>query len=1040
MSSNFGHKERKTKRQNNLNFDITHAAQIIEAAWKEKIYNPDNIVDFFKLVIFKFESDLKTAAGLIKARELLLQHVRTINQNVTDKFPLPMVPIYIERAKPTKGLDWLIKGREVANLAEQAMELWSKPHSYTPEDVLGWTLLSSILWGGLNDQAALRDLLNSLIENRPLRPFFQHLLIFPLDAEDSSYGNNPEEKNLKRSFSFIPDDVTKCWLVKLKTEIINFHTKPTVERLLNHVLKQLETDIRFVTNKSNQDLLKYANFHWELLPNVFLDQAISRVLTQDQKCCSLSAFEFANFYTPQILTRNESIHIDPELLFQVTFSNFKSGKNDSKVDNAACHVTSEIRKALKTQDPMNGLKSLEMIQTNESAKRLVGWISHLFESGELRNNSIERYMSAVAQPWLNHSCEEDINNYDEDDFEVLYQDIIEEKTATREAADSWLIPRFHQFQIDHYKAPKEVNFNIAKVKQICSASVVSPLVFKELIDALKSASGLNQQDKRTCLLVLILAFRTGMRRGEITGILFNDVEWGTELSFLVRNNDERYVKTSSAFRRIPVWALLKPDELRLLRSHLEDGWDACKKNKKASVFSVSNSMSSLRKALPSDLFKLIVDQILIKHDYSFHSLRHTAISNLSLILIARQDLVEHLTDYDIQDCERIRNALLGYQHIGQDKWYALAQVAGHLNPDHSFQHYIHFAHLMGGFELCQGNVEMPMAALEQITGYKKSQILRKTSNAFNQDYSIVTLSHIRPLLAKDLVSHTLDWKNLLPVPLECKPNAVDVGKLAKNELDKIDDQYFILPGSELSQISMQTVHTVLSKIEKGESIDHAVAGLPIDSGEVQLWIDRAKMLAALKTSRNSFRLFTDTRRKNHPNQLLVPTKPVSPLEQSLLAQFFIIACKVHKFEREGFHQFLDTFFEKVSTSRGEIRFTLREQEKLTAFLQVGEKLISIKHWRLRAQTLEEAEKLKNDMNLNSRLTISKTGSEPDSEGGDRNLIKYKGFSLSIIHPSEKDIQDRKNSQNEFPVTSGLLKYFCHMLAIADLSYVIKTGK
>lgn len=1037
MSSEFGHKERKTKRQNNLKADVERAAQIIDTAWKENIYTPKNVIIFFELVDDNFRRELKTTAGHIEGRELLLKHIRTVNSQVTDTFPVPMVPIYIERAKPVKSYDWLIKGREIANLAKHAMNYWSTPRSYTPEDILGWTLLSAILWGGLNDQAALSDFLDSLIENRPLRPFFQHLIIMPLDAADSSYGNNTDEKTLTRSFSFIPDDVTRCWIVKLKMQIIDFQTKPNIGSLLNHVLKQLNSDIRFESNKSNPVLLNYANFHWEQIPNVFIDQAISQVLTQDQKCCSLSAFEFANFYSPQILTKTERIHLNPDILFQVNYSAFNSKSKKIIVNSAACQITSKIRKALATKDPTHDLEKLKPKQTNESTKRLVGWLCELAASGDLQSSSIERYMDAVAHPWLIQTLEENIKDYDAEDFEVLYQDIVEAKSAKGTATDTWLLPRFHKYQVEHFGAPQDVNFNIAKSKQICSASVLSPLVFQAMCEAMQNVSGINQQDKRTCLLVLIIAYRTGMRLGEITGLLMNDVEWGAELSFLIRDNAVRKVKTSSAFRRIPVWAFLKPEEFRLLCGHLEEAKDVFKKNKKkASVFFIANSMNPLRKSLPSDLFKIILDQFLVNHNYTFHSLRHTAISNLSLILFARQELIEHLTDYDSHDCERIRNALLGTQHDGQDKWFALAQVAGHLTPDHSFQHYLHFAHLMGGFELCQGKIEMPFTALQEITGYTKRKISSKTSTAFNKDYTAVLLNQIRPLLTKDLAPHIQDWQELLPNAPECKPKPTD----NDTEDNHDPDQSFVLPGSESSQITMQTVHLILSKLEIGMSIGEVITRHHVDSQEAILWVERAQKLAKLKTQRGKSKLFTKERLDNHPDLLLAPTKPHSPKEQSLLAKYFMKACDVHGNNREGLHQFLDTFFDRVSTSRGEIRFTLDEEVELAAFLQIGEKLIDIKQWRLRVRNLEEAQKLIDKMKLNSRLTISETESELIYDDQNKHNTKYRGYSLSIIHPNEQIIQDKKGSQKEFPVTSGLLKYFCHMLAIADLSYPIKSDE
>ncbi len=520
-------------------------------------------------------------------------------------------------------------------------------------------------------------------------------------------------------------------------------------------------------------------------------------------------------------------------------------------------------------------------------------------------------------------------------------------------------------------------------------------------------------------MLFILAFRTGMRREELLGLQFRDIEYGSELALIIRANSTGDIKTSSANRRIPVWALLKPDELLQFRDYLSNR-NASLMLTNAVVFSINSKDSRLPTESLSRLFKTLMGHVLQSHSYSFHIFRHTALSNLALILHSRPVLIEHLTDYNLEDCERIRTGLLGKQHTGQDRWRALAQVAGHIGPDHTFKNYIHFAHLAGGVEINQGHLEFPLLAFENITQYSTRKILSHNRAAINHDRSQVYLNKLRSFLTQELTSKKDDWKrSSTPCYRE------DFGE--QSLLKRMEIMTSQLPGSTGNPISMPMLYNILKKIEAGDTVDEIVHAYSLPQEIINLWLNKAEKLAQIKTQQERSRLFEKDRIETHPDILLSPYMPLNEKEQLLIIMFFEKAIKLHHENRELLHQFIDTFLNKVIASKSEIRFTQKEISVFSAFYQTGAKLIKVSSWKIFVPSGKTRQELRKHVNLSSASTVI-IGDTDD----------YQGYSLSIKYPDTLNTHKDSTNKGKLQIekSSFILKYACHMLAIADPTYSV----
>ncbi len=1024
MSSELGHVAREQKREKRrirLESKVAFQAEkFISEIWVA----PQTTAECTKVQYPQIEKQLaekfRSQQEYLLSRVAFTRFIQDLNVGRDDPYPEPSIPYRLLRKDPVKKLDWLREGQKVTNLANEAINHWSKHDNYTPEETLGWTLFSAVVWGGLNDLEALNDFLRALISKRPIYRLANDVMVLHLDAQDSSYGNCFEEKkdssfDVTRSYTFVLDAMTRCWLVRLKSNVFELGVIDNIESLLAKVLEQLEPEANFTNQGAIAKFLKYASYHWEQLPNVQIDQAIVQVMTNKQLSCSLHAQDFSQFYAPQLVQAPKTQLKISELLKGVVPVIERT--TDSPLDlEQARPITRAIRQALILTPITKAAKALENLSDSyefSNIIRLVEWIRDLLlaeHSDKLRISSINRYMG-IANLWLLITNETDVNQYDELDYEGVYQQIIDKSSIQGRAYNAYLLHRFHEFQRRKYKAPR-AKIALVKGLHICRARMIGPTVYHSMLSLLDSMSDVGDRDKKTCRLILIIAYRTGMRREEIVKLQYKDIERGKELSFIIRASYTGKLKTASAFRRIPVWALLKEDELALLRDYLTS--NVKKTNLNTVVFTVSDAPHKLPSEFPSRLFNVLLNNILIDNNYSLHSFRHTTLSNLALILSGRQELISDLTDYSPTEIDRIRNALLGREHNGQDRWFALAQVAGHLTPDHTFMRYIHVAQLMGSYEVSQSDVVMPFSVVHNITGYSSRKIVRHDSDFFRNNWRSIPMKNIQSLLAQDLSPVAYKKSDALIFEEDHRENLEQ-----SYSIFEVDQMFQQFPNSSIGSIKIHDVYEILCSVQKGEPEEIVAAQWNLPEDLVLLWVKRAKELAQRKTKTGSFRLFEKARIAQNE---FVPTYPTGHEEQNLLKYFFEEAPKLRHDIKEDFYKFLKIFFSKVTVTKSELQFKPKDLEHLKHFFEVGKLLIRASDWRISAPGHDEAKELKDVLYLANNFSMNVRWKD------------YYGYSLSIKKPKSKTTIRKTDKQKNN--SSPLLKFACHLYAIADLEYPI----
>lgn len=1019
--SDFGHKKRTVVRKKKLHATQTRADQLINDCWHDLQPHPDTAYDAFKKIIGILEAEFSTPATYSAARIRLSKFVRSLNQQTGANFPEPGLPVKIRRAEPTIGYNWIVNGKALQQIVHKAHAQWNEKTEYSYQEILGWLIFSAAI-GGLNDANALLALVRAAHTRQTLFQLgISQTPVLFLRADNTSYGNELIDGDLYCTWQYLPDPTTLIWLTRAYAypdRKKNF--KFDLFRLLNTALKKITT--RYQVNQLNTA----ASYLWMNRQGVKTNTAIGQVMQGKIQNCSLTELEFARYITHWHPAMGVNIDLQ-ELISHPGTSVFSSKtKLSNPRDEFNRGVTRGIRNLLaekKSEKRNEMLNTLMSTTQHEGARRLISWVGHLLNPSilpKLKISSIRRYVDAVGHAWLATTASLDVSELGSHELSTLYREMLEISTERSRAYDSGRLKQFHSYQMAHHGAP-EAHFDQHNQMHICRARLIGPTLYSALLCSLANASGITEHDRAALRLIFILAYRTGMRREEIIGLQLRDVEPVKYPNLLVRPNVISSTKSSSSTRRILVSALLNASEFQEFIQFWQRQCLIKNSRPNSPLFTLENSDAPVNSQIPYLVMKQLFTEIIGTHDYVFHSFRHTALSNLGMLLSGDTQLIQWLTDYTPQDVDRIQYALLGKNTQGSDHWYALASLAGHLNPAETFRSYLHLIHLQAALNQHSAAYNFDIFLAAKLSGISESTIRRMLPNDLTpgQNNNQIDLNWLAAKQAKKLAGNIKSFTHLTGV----SKNLVSDRTLEpRTEVETVVDQYTLmlttLPGHPGNPISMELAYNILHQIESGRTIEEVATNYGVLQEVVQRWVNRAQQLAQLKTNRGQLRLYTNDRLLNNPDQILTPGKLTSISQTQQARVFFQSAVKMHQKNAEQLTHFLKTFLNRVVSSKSGIPFKSNETEQLKLFIGTGMQLLPSKNWRIESKNNEDLSAIKND--LGYRLINTSYNSE----------LKNTGFIVSIIHPNEEQISGNKLKK----YSSSILKYCGHMLSIVEIPY------
>lgn len=652
---------------------------------------------------------------------------------------------------------------------------------------------------------------------------------------------------------------------------------------------------------------------------------------------------------------------------------------------------------------------------------------HLLNDNSVNQESIAKYVGCIGRDWLMLTMDEDIDAWGSEDYEAIYEQIIQNKVKDGRANPvikkdasfigelagqtevSYLnklkntqkftygrLRSFHDYQREFHDAPY-VYFPWGNNRQVIKANIISPRIYYAM-KAYINKSALEKEQKRLCLVVLGLAYRSGMRLNELIGIKVSDIAdikvdnndiRAQDPKIWLRPNRYRRLKSSSASRVIPLECLLKQDEMQLFI----ELYHHQKRLKRKYLFSQGSGEQPLPSMFFSNMMKVIWDRLLGEHNFTFHSFRHTAISHLALVL-RKSPLVSVMTDYELEQCNAISKSIVGY-HQEQGAWFGLASFAGHLTCDTTFEHYIHTAHLLAGVQRSESKLRLPLTVLQAVTGLIYNSVYRKDTTAYEQATKQVQLWKLRSYLVKKISVNNQSLFNRE----DLKDKALLTAKIEnQTHLNEKSDSIFIHP-------KYYDVIAFLEELEK-IGLDKRIKILPEVAIRHGISLSEARQLYF-----NASHLFDDS------DKLLLGA-PNGSNNQKLLARALDRTYQLSIEDPEALRTFVRVFSKKQNINSSSLNFGIKQNQKelIKQFLDVGCQLINASHWQIRASSEQAVTELKQSLSLDNQI---RTGSRQN----------FHGYDVRVVQKKKRLSDKNLATSDSYYASSGVLKYLGYLLLI-----------
>ena len=911
---------------------------------------------------------------------------------------------------------WVKNGKALVKIIRAVEHHWEQTTHYSQEEIIGWLIFSGIVFGGINELQMLQEWLASLL-TKEYQPFLNERIVVSSRFIQERFGNERVEgsEKLYNTKQIVVDVVSQCWLIRYHQNCSQEESHSTLANLTQDNIKRiLMNTIADVAEPLDikplplSRFLYYASYYWEVLDGANIDHASVGVMRGLHNTTGLMTQDFDRFLHQDY--KHTKTAYDLEHILALSIPKNSDTKNDALEDSKSIKVRKsdlitqltrdfkldEAQKKKKLRDTPPTL--IERVQqrckqyTAMSEIILLQWtLSLLCDEKPPKNSSILQYIKTIGYEWLYFSAEQPLHIWSEEDFETHYDDILEYKAVVRSNTTTVyaakLLQRKHKIGKDNYDLPLVMIEQTKKGRRVRS-ELISPQAYRAIITQILGSVDILEREMFALLFILL--YRTGMRKKELLGLKFSDIE-GLKVatpSLVIRPNSYRSTKTQSSVRRVPIFALLKPDELHFFMSLVQSNIGV---NPNKFIFTLSSNQRPIDDHVPLDLLKQVLKDISIEGNvatHTIHGFRHTAVSNLSLVLLGHPDLVQSLTDYDNSDVLRIKQGLLGEHIDAQDRWYALSGIMGHLSPQRTFEYYNHFATLMATYALSIADIRLPRKTLSNIT---KLPLRRINDNAKVIDNDRVSMPSMRTLLFKSI----LDGRRKSPRFTVENRDYENVLNIESPPTDELFGRY-----------GLNQVQLLLHAFDDKAPLDKAAQLANISMHDAQVLVKRAQEITTVTTKRNKTRFLKST---DAQAPLLSPLSIQYQSDFRLLSPLLTSRYRLREKSEPDWDWFIAICRQRLSNSRSYISFKTTEVEELKRFMSIANELLPLRRWLM---TSNEA-------------VLVKTKSSADY----LDIKQQSNDSINTIHIG---IASRDNrSQTRKWQYSPLLRFFVHMMLITD---------
>jgi integrase len=868
-----GREHRQAKRQQRDAQILRAAMAIFRKHLPYMLQTPPIDTDFDKAwpqIDTLLQQELKSEGAYRYAYSFICRQLEIGNRQGIWSVQVPDPYITLRRRRPARTLRWQYSSHLIAEAEYHWFERLQE-ETDDPDVLFARLLLSMVLYGGLGRPALWSALAKALHQPRPLRGNNETcwLVLEPTPGRgqpSNLYIDDPDtnERLPHCEVIYMPDPVSLGLLRQFLRHKPQDWQPPTSPEQCLSLLKQ-ELGI----NCSLTQLATGGITVAEHLDGVSPPQLLVEYATGRQPSASLPYDYWQRLLRPALLTCEQH---DFQLFTRFPKLIPRSVRKPVG-RRSQPYLLTRLREVFQ-QDrarPKSKRTVIDELQVISNERlllpeaTLVNWlINHLAE----RDNAVssaKRYFDAIAADWLMATDEEDLLSYSGEEFHDLYLSLLN-RPRNQQARDyqAGRLEDLHVFgvqQLGFPPLPEPLILGTDSVTHVSAAVVDEPL-FAALLKQFQYFGNLDHHLQRTYICFLIMAYRTGLRPGELAKLRLSDIEPSPTGWLFIRNNRYGNNKTEAGLRKVPLFPLLTAEEADVVRHYLSERriksqsanelffhQTAENQFEQLDVTALSLAVSTILKDLSGGLY------------FRLYHLRHSALSRLQLLLHTDQlrlpTFVDPLLPYDDAKRQEIRTLITGNGRL-RDRYHALAAFAGHSSPEISLSTYLHFTDLLLGLYLQQHRRELTSNQAQVLLGLRPHRIRLR-----HRGKQAITPANTAGFLRKRLNRYIRPATS----PRASRAASIDASL------------------QPVKQRQYEPMLAVLSKIQAGYDHREIAWFYQLSTEQIMKWHQSALALRALTTEKQLPRLFPRSRLHQ-----LLPPEPVGVAEKRDVAKA-LVACR-----------------------------------------------------------------------------------------------------------------------------------------------------
>lgn len=992
-----------------------------------EVYKPQ-----FERLLLVFEKEFTTAKEFRIARAYLSKYIDQGNINEDWSLPVPAYPMQIKAPKNFRSKRWFHCMSVIAAGYEHLTHhLVSTSSPISDDDALTMALLSAAIHAGLCEVNAFIQFANQLIsEKKPIQclenKYWVDLIISGSGMPQNTRDDDGNASTLRRWFL---DNHTLLWIYRFKSVQDNSQTKEIDASFVLTRIKQLFKRAGFdreIPTNSLRVFLKSCTGITETLPGVRLANSQSQYAVGDINSASLPSDQYQLLCCsedPARYRRQGLNGLSIQDFDEITYgSNSRSLKsNKGRLNKNLARLVKEINVALngptktsKKYSSAQARAALDVIRAEDEYPAMIeiflDWLIYLLKDKKLAVHSVSRYYSSIGKKWIEATVNFDLADKESEDFLNLYEGILDSSISEKSKSyDMGRLLQLHEFGVKANVFPYIDNLQRIRTTGsfvYVNAGYIPNRLYYELIEALENLQGTTQDSIDAFKCIAMLAMRTGMRQGEILKLRLRDIENSDELFIFITNNIYGSNKSSSALRKLPLKSLLTVEELDFVRNYIDRRNRLFAGNKQSLLFSPDLSPTvPLNNNQITRLFNFILRELSgIK--YTFHHLRHTALTNLQVILSGAADL---LYEYQAFPRELEISVLEGltpkkFKENSRDANWIVAGIAGHSSPEVTISTYFHFTDQLVARSVNQQTVDRSIEYLTTHVGLAVFA-LKQLQKKVGCKPSNIPIKQLSVILAKKLKKFTQQL-SINPQEQDVALDNKQKGKQKTIDRDQVSKCMRVL---ELYQqgASVREIYKHLN--EKGTSIQQGIT-VP----NIERYIKNAIYISQINTAKGAARLFA-TDLKPLPRKRVMPSKPRSYADDVDANTIVRDLREIYPSHKADINWLVNYFLYHTDTSSSSIKFT--EQQDLSRFLNTMLLVTIERRWHVTLY-LSPGNRRHWKANIGKKVTVDIEESS--------NIIKNRA-ELHFLHRKNKDYI--KNNSGFEKYSSNALRYVFHSLGI-----------